>query len=206
MENSSQVPNRVFVGGISWKTSEKQLADFFSFYGKVVECKIIIDKVTQKSKGYGFVTFENVEDANKVKRLNSVDFQGKSVNVGDAVRKSDTNKQGNQNFSQGYPSQFYYDQYGYPPSSPYYGSYVYPYMYPYDQSFISPWSMYPYQTGPYSNDYYTSFPEQANGNEDSSFQGENETSNETNSPPNTDNSSSSNSNQPSSNNHTSDEN
>lgn len=145
--------------------------------------------------------------------------------MGDAVRKSDTNKQGNQNFSQGYPSQFYYDQYGYPPSSPYYGSYVYPYMYPYDQSFIcklifqtdflffklefqflAPWSMYPYQTGPYPNDYYTSFPEQANGNEDSSFQGENETSNETNSPPNTDNSSSSNSNQPSSNNHTSDEN
>lgn len=60
--------NRVFVGGISWKVfykvsdvsaaktlfkaDESSLADFFATYGAVLECKIIMDKVTGKSKGF----------------------------------------------------------------------------------------------------------------------------------------------------------
>jgi len=81
---------RVFVGGISWKADETSLANFFSAYGTVIECKIIMDKVTGKSKGYGFVTFQDAESANNVKQSTNLYFLGKMMNVGDAVRKSDS--------------------------------------------------------------------------------------------------------------------
>jgi RNA recognition motif-containing protein len=51
-----------------------------------------MDKNTGKSKGYGFVTFQDTESANKVKQSNNLYFLGKMMNVGDAVRKSDSNQ------------------------------------------------------------------------------------------------------------------
>jgi len=85
--------NRVFVGGISWKADEQSLANFFSTYGPIVDCKIIMDKSTGKSKGYGFVTFEDKETAERVKREGNIYFQGKMMNVGEAVRKTDSRQQ-----------------------------------------------------------------------------------------------------------------
>jgi len=97
--------HRVFVGGISWKADEGSLKTFFSSFGTVSECKIIMDKNTGKSKGYGFITFETAEAAEKVKLSNNLYFLGKMMNVGSAVRKSDAEKrQGgsyvNSNFNQ----------------------------------------------------------------------------------------------------------
>jgi RNA recognition motif-containing protein len=71
-KNDPASSHRVFVGGISWKVpkhastvlqlfsfgsqaDEQSLANFFSSFGKVTECKIIMDKVTGKSKGYEIV-------------------------------------------------------------------------------------------------------------------------------------------------------
>lgn len=90
--NDPLAPNRVFVGGISWKADEASLANFFQNlgYGKVIDCKIIMDKTTGKSKGYGFVTFDSPESAKQVKQSTNLYFLGKMMNVGDAVRKSDT--------------------------------------------------------------------------------------------------------------------
>eukprot|EP01135_Chromosphaera_perkinsii_P004979 Nk52_evm23s307 gene=Nk52_evmTU23s307 len=79
---------RVFVGGVSWKADENTLREFFRSYGEVVECKIIVDRETGKSKGYGFVTFAKKSVADEVKRLGKVTFLGKPMNVGNAVRKT----------------------------------------------------------------------------------------------------------------------
>lgn len=59
------VPNRVFVGGIASNTSEEELAKLFSIYGHVKSIKIISDRAGV-SKGYGFVTFEQENEAKKV--------------------------------------------------------------------------------------------------------------------------------------------
>lgn len=80
--------HRVFVGGISWKADEMQLENFFSHHGHVLECKIIMDRVTGKSKGYGFVTFQDADAAERVKQTANFHFLGKNMNVGDAVRKA----------------------------------------------------------------------------------------------------------------------
>ncbi|XP_017694209.1 PREDICTED: protein boule-like isoform X2 [Lepidothrix coronata] len=80
-------PNRVFVGGIDFKTNENDLKTFFAQYGSVREVKIINDRAGV-SKGYGFVTFETQEEAQKIlqdaKKLN---YKDKKLNIGPAIRK-----------------------------------------------------------------------------------------------------------------------
>lgn len=56
-----QVPNRIFVGGISNNTTEAELSQLFSKYGNVKATKIILDRAGV-SKGYGFVTFESEDE------------------------------------------------------------------------------------------------------------------------------------------------
>jgi RNA recognition motif-containing protein len=79
-----------FVGGISWKADEASLKSFFeTTYGPVLECKIIMDKQTGCSKGYGFVTFADPETASTVKKQGNIFFANKMMNVGDAFRKTE---------------------------------------------------------------------------------------------------------------------
>jgi hypothetical protein len=89
MEGSDSLgEHRVFVGGVSWKVNDATLHSFFeNNYGPVIECKLIMDKQTGKSKGYGFVTFANPETAAAVKRMGTIPLMGKNMNVGDAFRK-----------------------------------------------------------------------------------------------------------------------
>jgi len=126
---------RIFVGGISWKADEESLGNFFSSFGKVIECRIIMDKVTKKSKGYGFVTFEDPESAEKVKQSNNLYFLGKMMNVGDAVRKnegssSSSRSQGSYNNYESEDQNGFYNEQGqnfYPPQQFYPNQIQYPF-------------------------------------------------------------------------------
>jgi RNA recognition motif-containing protein len=66
---------KLFVGGISWNLTEEQLKEAFSKIGEVEEAKIITDRVSGRSKGFGFVTMKTVEDAKKAnEEMNVVDL------------------------------------------------------------------------------------------------------------------------------------
>ncbi|XP_071762587.1 protein boule-like [Centroberyx gerrardi] len=80
------IPNRIFVGGIDFKMNENDLRRIFSQHGAVKQVKIVIDR-SGMSKGYGFVTFETQEDAQKVLQADAVCFKDKKLNIGQAVRK-----------------------------------------------------------------------------------------------------------------------
>jgi len=81
------IPNRVFVGGIDFKTKEEDLQKYFCKFGVVRDTKIIRDRA-EVSKGYGFVTFDTNEDADKVRdQQESLYLGGKKLNIGPAVRK-----------------------------------------------------------------------------------------------------------------------
>ncbi|XP_068669313.1 probable RNA-binding protein ARP1 [Aristolochia californica] len=56
---------KVFVGGLAWETQKEAMNKHFEKYGEILEAVIISDKVTGRSKGYGFVTFKDAEDAKK---------------------------------------------------------------------------------------------------------------------------------------------
>ncbi|KAL2249222.1 UNVERIFIED_CONTAM: putative RNA-binding protein ARP1 [Sesamum indicum] len=56
---------KVFVGGLAWETPKEAMREHFEKYGEILEAVIISDKLTGRSKGYGFVTFKNAEAAKK---------------------------------------------------------------------------------------------------------------------------------------------
>lgn len=55
--SSEDSENKLFVGGLSWETTKEQLENYFSTFGEVVDCALITDQQTGRSRGFGFVTF-----------------------------------------------------------------------------------------------------------------------------------------------------
>ncbi len=76
---------KLFVGGLSWGTTEDALRDHFSQVGTVVSATVITDKYTGKSKGFGFVEMSSEEEAQQAKdRFNGQEFDGRPITVSDA--------------------------------------------------------------------------------------------------------------------------
>ena len=59
-------PTKIFVGGLSWQTSSEKLEEYFARFGEVVECNIMRDASTRRSRGFGFITFRDPASVSKV--------------------------------------------------------------------------------------------------------------------------------------------
>ncbi|KAL1554273.1 Cinnamyl-alcohol dehydrogenase Flavonol reductase/cinnamoyl-CoA reductase [Salvia divinorum] len=82
---SADVEFRCFVGGLAWATTEQSLEQAFSQYGQVIDSKIINDRETGRSRGFGFVTFneeQSMRDA--IDAMNGQDLDGRSITVNEA--------------------------------------------------------------------------------------------------------------------------
>ncbi|OGJ46949.1 RNA-binding protein [Candidatus Peregrinibacteria bacterium RIFOXYA12_FULL_33_12] len=76
---------RLFVGGLPYSTTEEALSTAFSQAGQVESVKIITDKFTGRSKGFGFVEMATEEDAQKaIEMFNGKDFEGRNIVVNEA--------------------------------------------------------------------------------------------------------------------------
>jgi len=76
---------KLFVGNIDWGASDEDLNSLFSEYGEIEEAVIIKDKFSGRSKGFGFVTFANDDDAKKaMEALNGKDLKGRDITVNEA--------------------------------------------------------------------------------------------------------------------------
>ena len=76
---------KMYVGNISYNATEEELRELFSEYGEIESLKIMKDKFTDRSKGFGFIEMANEEDAKKaITTLNGKDFMGKSLRVAEA--------------------------------------------------------------------------------------------------------------------------
>jgi RNA recognition motif-containing protein len=74
--------NKLFVGGIAWATDEEGLKEFFSKAGTVVEAKIVTDRETGRSRGFGFVTMATEEEAQAaIDMLNGQELDGRTLNI-----------------------------------------------------------------------------------------------------------------------------
>ncbi|GAB2264238.1 hypothetical protein Droror1_Dr00026372 [Drosera rotundifolia] len=81
--------SKLFIGGLSFTTTDKTLAEAFSQYGQVVEAKVVCDKVSEKSKGFGFVTYASQDEANKaLEDMNGKMLHGRVVFVDHARSQS----------------------------------------------------------------------------------------------------------------------
>lgn len=73
---------KLYVGGIPYTTTEAALKDSFSKAGNVVSASIIIDRMTGRSKGFGFVEMSNDDEANEaINQFNGQDFEGRKLTV-----------------------------------------------------------------------------------------------------------------------------
>lgn len=80
----------LFVGGISYNSTEDALAEHFSQAGGVVSAKIIMDKMTGRSKGFGFVEMESPEAAQTaIEMLNNKELDGRRLTVNEARPQPD---------------------------------------------------------------------------------------------------------------------
>ena len=74
--------NKLFVGNISFDTSEQTLEDTFAQHGSVVEAVLMMDRATGRPRGFGFVTMSTEEEANAaVEALNGADLDGRNLTV-----------------------------------------------------------------------------------------------------------------------------
>jgi len=76
---------KLYVGGLPYATTDAELADAFAQAGAVQSAVIIMDKMSGRSKGFGFVEMTNDEDAQKaIDMWNGKDFGGRSLTVNEA--------------------------------------------------------------------------------------------------------------------------
>lgn len=76
---------KLYVGGLSYGTTEQTFKDFFSAAGAVTSAMIVTDKLTGRSRGFGFVEFENDDEADKaIEMFNGKELEGRTLTVNEA--------------------------------------------------------------------------------------------------------------------------
>ncbi|XP_078179852.1 glycine-rich RNA-binding protein RZ1A-like [Carex rostrata] len=73
---------QVFIGNLSWTTTDRSLEDAFSKFGKIADAKVVNDKYSGRSRGFGFVTFDEkdaMEEA--IEKMNGNDLDGRAITV-----------------------------------------------------------------------------------------------------------------------------
>ncbi|CAG9312175.1 unnamed protein product [Blepharisma stoltei] len=79
----------LYVTNISYSTRESDLEEAFSKFGKITQCKIVKDQKTNKSRGFGFVSFESIDNAEEaIKEMNNKTVDGRELRVEKAKRSS----------------------------------------------------------------------------------------------------------------------
>lgn len=76
---------KLFVGNLSWNTDDETLRMAFAAHGEVEDARVITDRETGRSRGFGFVTFSNSDDANAaIEALDGAELDGRPIKVNQA--------------------------------------------------------------------------------------------------------------------------
>jgi cold-inducible RNA-binding protein len=80
-----EMANKLFVGGLSWNTTDELLREAFSVHGEVVEAKVLTDRDTGRSRGFGFVTMASGDQMQAaIRELDGSMLDGRSIRVNEA--------------------------------------------------------------------------------------------------------------------------
>jgi RNA recognition motif-containing protein len=88
--NLNQQEMNIYVGNLDFKVTENDLSEIFSEYGQVESARIITDKYSGRSKGFGFVTMEDADEGNAaIEALNGKEIKSRAVTVNEARPRKD---------------------------------------------------------------------------------------------------------------------
>jgi len=80
----------IFIAGLSYSVNDDQLRELFASYGEIASAKIITDRATGRSKGYGFVEIEDQEAAERaINELNGTEQHGRTISVSEAKPRTE---------------------------------------------------------------------------------------------------------------------
>lgn len=80
---------KLFVGSLPWSVKDEELKETFEKHGTVLSAKVITDRDTNRSRGFGFVEMENSSDAeNAIKALNESELNGRNIVVNEAKSRN----------------------------------------------------------------------------------------------------------------------
>ena len=83
------VSTKLFVGSLPWSVNDEELKEKFEKHGNVVSAKVITDRDTRRSRGFGFVEMESSSDANNaIKALNNSEIDGRNIVVNEAKSRN----------------------------------------------------------------------------------------------------------------------
>lgn len=92
----------IYVGNLSFKVEEEDLKEIFEAYGEVESVKIITDKFTGRSKGFGFVDMpDKVQALKSIEELNNAEVEGRNIVVNQAREKTEGRSEGGRGDSRG---------------------------------------------------------------------------------------------------------
>ncbi len=74
----------IYVGNLNYRVGDADLKEIFGEYGDVISARIIMDKATGRSRGFGFVEMEDVDGRRALDELNGVEVQGRELKVSEA--------------------------------------------------------------------------------------------------------------------------
>ncbi len=81
--------NRLFIGGLSWDTDDTGLRAAFERFGQLDDVKVITDRESGRSRGFGFVTFgDNASAQQAINEMNGTELDGRTLNVNEAQERS----------------------------------------------------------------------------------------------------------------------
>jgi RNA recognition motif-containing protein len=85
------VSKKLFVGSLSWNTTDEGLRRAFERFGEVLEAKVIKDRETDRSRGFGFVSFANPKDAMEAMQgMDGQELDGRTIKVNEAQERERT--------------------------------------------------------------------------------------------------------------------
>jgi cold-inducible RNA-binding protein len=86
---------RLYVGNLAWGVTDQDLQDLFAEAGKVESAQVIIDRATNRSRGFGFIEMASDEAADgAIKKLNGRDLKGRAIRVNEAQARSAGERRG----------------------------------------------------------------------------------------------------------------
>ena len=88
----SEEDGKLFVGGLSWETTAEKMENYFSKFGEVVESKVMKDKVTENSRGFGFVKFKTGDAVTAVLNARPHILDNKTIDPKPCTSKEDQMK------------------------------------------------------------------------------------------------------------------